>query len=86
MAGVDIYLDANIPTNLGAGTDQDRVIVLKADDLRLWESHIRAEAFQQTFAQNLSVFVRLYNYIAFQAARYPQSISVINGTGLNLTV
>ncbi|MFE9864895.1 phage major capsid protein [Streptomyces sp. NPDC005506] len=84
MAGVDIFLDANIPVNLGAGSDQDRILILKSDDLRLWESHIRAEAFQQTVAQNMSVFVRLYNYLAFQPARYPGSISVISGTGLNL--
>jgi HK97 family phage major capsid protein len=83
ILGVPVYLDANIPTNLGAGTDQDRVLVLKSDDVRLWESHIRAEAFQQTYAQNMSVFVRLYNYASFQSARYPGSISVISGTGLN---
>ncbi|WP_329565389.1 phage major capsid protein [Kitasatospora sp. NBC_01266] len=83
IAGLDVYLDANIPTNLGTGTNEDRILVLKSDDVRLWESHIRAEAFQQTYANQMSVFVRLYNYASFQAARYPGSISVISGTGLN---
>jgi HK97 family phage major capsid protein len=82
MLGLPVYVDANIATNLGAGTNQDYIIVARISDLMLWESDIRAEAFQQTYAQNVSVFLRLYNYAAFQAGRYPQSIAVINGTGL----
>ncbi|MFE2605760.1 phage major capsid protein [Streptomyces mirabilis] len=86
FAGLPVYLDPNIPVNLGGTTDQDRVIVLKADDVFAWEGNIRAEAFPQTYANQLSLFLRVYNYAAFQAARYPSSISVISGTGLNLTV
>jgi HK97 family phage major capsid protein len=86
LAGLPVYLDPNIPTNLGAGTDQDRVIVLKADDVFAWEGNIQTGAFEQTYANQLSLFLRLHNYAAFQAARYPSSISVISGTGLNLTV
>lgn len=82
MLGLPVYVDALIPTNLGAGNNQDEVYVAKMDDLWLWEGDVRAEAFQQTYANNMSVFVRLYNYMSFQAARYPQSIATINGTGL----
>jgi HK97 family phage major capsid protein len=81
MQGLPVYVDAGITTTNGAGTE-DVVIVARMADLMLWESHVRAEAFQQTFAQNLSVFIRLYNYVSFQAARYPQSISLISGAGL----
>lgn len=86
MLGLPVYVDATIPTNLGAGTNQDFIMVARMTDLVLWESHVRAEAFQQTYAQNLSVFVRLYNYFSFQAGRYPKSISLINGTGLTQPV
>lgn len=86
FAGLPVYLDPNIPVNRGAGTDQDAVIVLKADDVFAWEGNIRAEAFPQTYANQLPLFLRVYNYAAFQAARYTSSISVISGTGLNLTV
>jgi len=55
---------------------------MRKEDLWLWESSIRAEAFAQTYANNMSIFVRLYNYMSFQPARFPQSISVISGTGL----
>lgn len=82
--GLPVYADALIPTNLTAdsGTGEDAVIVARISDLILWESDIRAEAFQQTYAQNMSVFVRLYNYASFQPARYVQSISVITGSNL----
>ncbi|MFF3447664.1 phage major capsid protein [Streptomyces sp. NPDC002667] len=83
FAGLPVYLDANIPTNLGAGTDQDRIIVLKADDVYAFEGNIRADALPQTYANTLSLFLRVYNYASFQSARYPSSISVISGTGLN---
>ncbi|MFE2686938.1 phage major capsid protein [Streptomyces mirabilis] len=86
LAGLPVYLDPNIPTNLGVGTDQDRIIVLKADDVFAWEGNMRAEAFPQTYANQLSLFLRVYNYASFQAGRYPQSISIISGTGLNVTV
>ncbi|MBS2548805.1 phage major capsid protein [Catenulispora sp. NL8] len=86
MLGLPVYVDALIPTNLGAATNQDEVYVAKMDDLWLWEGDVRAEAFQQTYANNMSVFVRLYNYMSFQAARYPQSIATINGTGLTAPV
>jgi HK97 family phage major capsid protein len=82
MAGLPVYLDALIPTNVGAGTNQDRIIVARFADLRLYEGNVKAEAFAQTYANQLSVFVRLYNYASFQPARYPKSISVIDGVGL----
>lgn len=82
MAGLPVYLDALIPTNIGAGTNQDRIIVARFADLRLYEGNVKAEAFAQTYANQLSVFVRLYNYAAFQPARYPKSISVVDGVGL----
>ncbi|MFJ9616709.1 phage major capsid protein [Streptomyces noursei] len=84
MQGLPVYVDALIPTNLTAdtGTGEDAVIVARMADLMLWESHVRAEAFEQTYSQNMSVFIRLYNYMSFQAARYPKALSVITGKGL----
>jgi HK97 family phage major capsid protein len=84
MLGLPVYVDALIPTNLtaDAGSGEDAVIVARMADLMLWESHVRAEAFEQTYASNMSVFIRLYNYVSFQPARYPKSISVLTGNGL----
>ncbi len=71
LLGLPVYADATLPTNLGTGTNQDTIIVMRREDLWLWESTIRAEAFAQTYANNMSVFVRLYNYMSFQPARFP---------------
>jgi HK97 family phage major capsid protein len=82
IQGLPVYVDALIPTNGGAGTNQDTIIVGRFADLMAWEGNVKAEAFPQTYANQLSVFVRLYNYMSFQPARYPKSLSVISGAGL----
>jgi HK97 family phage major capsid protein len=84
MLGLPVYVDALIPLTYAAdaGTGEDVIIVTRASDLMLWESDIRAEAFQQTYANQMSVFVRLYSYGSFQAGRYPKSVSVITGSAL----
>jgi len=82
MQGLPVYVDPNIPTNLGAGTNEDRVIILRADDVILFESTPRAEVFRETKAAPLSVLLRFFNYAAIHSERYPKSISVISGTGL----
>ena len=77
-----VFLDPNIPVNLGAGTNEDRIIVFRPADSVLFESAPQAEAFRATLAKNAQVVFRLYNYIALLDARAPKSISVIAGTGL----
>ncbi|MCX5349180.1 phage major capsid protein [Streptomyces mirabilis] len=86
IMGVPVYTDASIPTNLGAGTNQDAIIVLRASDVMLWEgvaggTEPRIEAFEQPFAGSLGVLFRVYSFAAM-ASRYPASIGVITGTGL----
>jgi HK97 family phage major capsid protein len=81
IGGLPVFLDPNLPINLGAGTNQDEIFVAKMDEVWLWEGSFRAEAFAQTYAQNLSLFVRLYNYVSVQAGRYPGAVQVITGTG-----
>lgn len=81
IAGLPVYVDPLIPINLGAGTNEDRIIVLKRDDHVLFEGVPRAEAFRETKADTLSVLLRVYNYVA-ELTRYPKGITVIAGTGL----
>ena len=83
LLGLPVVTDASIPTNLGGSTNQDVVIVAKFDDLWLWESTPHADVFPQTYAANASLYARLYQYVSFQPARYPGSISTINGSGLS---
>jgi HK97 family phage major capsid protein len=78
IQGLPVVTDPNIATNSGAGTE-DIVYVLRASDVVLWESGIRARVLPETKAQNLTVLLQLYGYLAFSAARYPQSIVEITG-------
>lgn len=82
LQGLPVYQDPNIPINLGAGTNEDRIITARTDDIILFEGNPRAESFRETKADQLSVLLRFYNYAALHSARYPKAISVISGTGL----
>lgn len=79
VAGLPVVTDANLPTNLGAGANEDPILVVRASDLVLWESGVRARALPETKAQSLTVILQVYSYIAFSAARYPESIVQITG-------
>lgn len=82
IQGLPVYTDPNLPTNLGAGTNQDPVIVARFADLWLYEGTQRSEAFRETKADQLSVLLRFYNYVAFQGGRFPKSIALLTGVGL----
>jgi hypothetical protein len=77
-----VYVDPNIVTNAGAGTNEDKIIVARSTDVLLYEGTPQAEAFRETKADQLSVLLRFFNYAALHSERYPKSISVISGTGL----
>jgi HK97 family phage major capsid protein len=82
LQGLPVFVDPNIPVNLGAGTNEDRIIIARSSDVILFEGTPRAEAFRETYANQLSVLLRFYNYAALHSERYPKSISVVSGTGL----
>lgn len=82
LQGLPVFVDPNIPVNLGTGTNEDRIIIARASDVILFEGTPRAEAFRETYANQLSVLLRFYNYAALHSERYPKSISVVSGTGL----
>jgi HK97 family phage major capsid protein len=82
VMGLNVFQDYNIPANLGSGTNQDVIVITKADDLYLYESPVIARALPQTYGNQLTVLLQVYEYLAFTAARYPVSVGVIGGTGL----
>ncbi|MGZ6838540.1 MAG: phage major capsid protein [Blastococcus sp.] len=82
IGGMDVITDAAIPTNLGAGTNQDPVLVGVRGDLRVWESPLRADTFEQTYGDTAGVLFRVLAYAAAIPGRYTSSVAVINGTGL----
>lgn len=82
LRGIPVVLDASIPTNLGSGTNQDEIFVLRADDIYLYEGTPVAEVLPQTYGTQLSVLCRFYRYYTLIPNRYPASIALITGTGL----
>lgn len=80
--GVPVYTDPNMPVNLGAGTNEDRIIGLVRGDSILFEGTPRSESSREANFANLSVVLRFYNYTALHASRYPKSIVILSGTGL----
>jgi len=82
LHGLPVILDPLVPTNLGVGTNQDIVYLLKTDDLVLLESAPQAEVFRAPYADTLGVLFRLYAYVGTVLNRHPESIGVLTGTGL----
>lgn len=82
LQGLPVYVDANVPINLGAGTNEDRIIVARFDDLFLFEGPLRTRVLFETDADTLEVRLQVWNYAAFLATRLPKAIAVIAGTGL----
>jgi HK97 family phage major capsid protein len=76
-----IYIDPNIPTNVGAGTE-DVIIETRPQELYLWESMIRSRVLTEVGSGTLTIRLQLYNYVAFMPHRRPESTSIVSGTGL----
>jgi HK97 family phage major capsid protein len=81
IMGLPVITDANIPTSVGTGPE-DQVIVLRAQDSLLWEDGDgmpRELRFEQTLGGQLTVKLVVYGYIGFTAGRYPTSVGIVGG-------
>ena len=83
ILGIPVVLDANVPTNLGTGTNEDIILGVSADELHLWEDAsapllVRAE---QTSAASLGVLLVVFGFSAFTAGRVPGAHGIVSGTG-----
>jgi hypothetical protein len=83
-SGLQVVVDNNIATNLGAGTNEDEIYVVPRAECHLWEDanaplFIRAE---QTNAAVLGVLLVVYGYFAYTFQRYAAGIQKVSGTGL----
>jgi len=82
--GLQVIVDNNIATNLGAGTNEDELYVVPASECHLWEDpnaplFIRAE---QAKASSLGVVLVAYSYFAYTFQRYANGMQKVGGTGL----
>lgn len=86
FAGLPVIVSANVPTNLGAGTNEDRIIFVRAgNELPLMEGPMNMVIQRlpsSPLSGTLTVRILAYAYSAFFANRRPKAIAVISGTGL----
>jgi hypothetical protein len=77
-----VVVSNNGPTTLGSSTNEDRIVLARESDQRLWESPLSLDLFDAPLATSLGVRFRAYAYYATQFGRKPLSIAQISGTGL----
>lgn len=82
LLGLPVFVDPNIPTNIGAATNQDYVFVVRSADMRLYESPVETASFDATYAAQNSILYRVLGFAAFIPDRFQASVQVISGTGL----
>lgn len=83
IQGIPVLVDSSVPTNLGTGTNQDPIIVCRAEDLYLFEDNApRVRVFEEVLSGTLQVKAQVYGYFGFTAARYAKASASILGTGL----
>ncbi|MBM4418813.1 MAG: phage major capsid protein [Chloroflexi bacterium] len=83
LGGLVVIEDGNIPTNVGAGTE-DVVVVTSPSELFFWaqgDGMPRRFSFEQAEAPQ-SVRLAVWGDSAFTAGRYPGASAIIGGTGL----
>jgi HK97 family phage major capsid protein len=83
IQGLPVVVDPNIVTNLGAGTNQDTIIVTRRADQLFFEVGAPTVSVETgVLSGNLQVRIYAWGYFAFTFARYATSTSIIDGTGL----
>lgn len=84
MQGLPVIVDPSIPINLGAGTNQDVIIVQRSEDIwALEDEPIKTKTYEEVLSKELAIRCQVFNYLAVTTERYPQSIALIEGTGLS---
>ena len=84
LLGLPVVVDANMPTNLGAGTNETAVVIGNFEESHVWEENAGTPyyvKFEQPDGQ-VAIRVVLYSFYAYTAGRYATAFSKITGTGL----
>lgn len=82
LQGLTVFVDPNIPTNLGAGTNEDAIIVTRLADNLLWETDPRTRVFESVGSNTLTIRLQVFGYVAYTSDRYGSAHTKITGSGL----
>jgi len=80
---IPIYLDDDIPVNLGAGTDEDRIVVGKFSEALLFEGVPMFSTSRESKFGTDQVQMKVVGDNAFTFARRKPAFAIISGTALN---
>jgi len=80
--GAEVIESQGVPTNLGAGTNEDAIIALALQETPVFIGPIRFEVDPGVLSGNLQVRIYAFAYVALVGARLPASIGKLGGTGL----
>lgn len=88
IAGIPVVVDGSIPTNLGAGSDEDAIIIANRADLVLMEQAASPLMlrYESVGSGTLTTRMVVYGYSAFTAGRYPGGVCKVQGTLLAATL
>jgi len=84
ILGIPVVADANVPTNLGTGTNETAVIVGDFRESYIWEDN-GGNPLYVRFEQpdgNIAIRTVVFGFSAYTAGKYPTAFSAITGTGL----
>jgi hypothetical protein len=70
-----------MPTNLGGGTNESRLVFLNRRGFDFWESPPRFKVADQTSIANLQYQFVMYGFYA-TTSRQAKMISIVSGTGM----
>lgn len=79
---IPVVVDANVPVNLGGGTNQAPIVACNRQTLVTYEGVPRFKVADQTSIANLQYQFVMWGYYAAAFPRQPKMISTINGTGM----
>jgi HK97 family phage major capsid protein len=83
MQGLPVIVDASLPINEGASTNQDPVIIQRVEDAwTLEDEPIKTKVFEEVLSNELAVRCQVFNYLALTHERYATAVCTITGTGL----
>ena len=82
VLGLNVHIDATIPTTLGAGSNEDRIFVGDLTQSYLMEGAVRTRVLPDVLSGNLTVRFQMYRYVAFTAGVRPTGVAMISGSGL----
>lgn len=79
-----VIIDDNVPTNLGAGTNEDRIVILRRADVAFYESPMQIAVLDQTAPTAPGqVDICAFRFIAVDTSRRPAALSVLTGAALS---